>query len=87
VQFVVRGEVNNFMAPGYEPAANLEALMVEVYDRLQGWIPTGLTYLTMAFKVYRQYTPQAMPMWDEGRGVWMMSAEFRCEAGAPALVP
>lgn len=78
--FVVRAEFNNYRALNYEATADLEAAQEEVYNLLEEWLPTSLNGVFVAFNIYRQSAPQAMPFYDDLRGVWWSSAEYRFEA-------
>lgn len=79
-EFLVRAEVAS-PGGGYNPARMLEAVHDEAFGRLEGWRPEGLTLASVQFPVYRHRAPQAMPLWDEDRGLWILSAAYRFVAG------
>ena len=87
IQFMVRAEVNNFGQPGWSPLRMLEGVHDEAYGLLQWWVPEGVTDFQTVVHVYRASPPQALPMWDEGRNLWMLSANYRTEAAAAEVTP
>lgn len=87
VDFMLRAEVNDLGSSSYDPTDNLEAIHEECYTQLEFWTPVGFERMVTAFMVYRTSPPQGLPMWDEGRHLWMMSADYRFEAAAVGQTP
>lgn len=87
VDFMLRAEVNDFENPNYDVSDNLEAIHEECYTQLEFWTPQGFERMVTAFMVYRTSPPQVLPQWDEGRHLWMMSADYRFEAAAVGQTP
>lgn len=76
VPYLVRSEVHS---PGgsYNPAIALEAAQTEAFTRLHGWIPGVLSGVRIEIAMWRETPPQALPLWDEGSGLWFLSTEYR----------
>lgn len=84
VAWMLRAEVNNFSGGNFDPIRTLEGVHDEAYKLLEYWTPAGFDDLLVVVHVYRAASPQSMPFWDEPRMLWLMSAEYRMEAGATA---
>lgn len=80
IQFVLRFEFAKHA--DYDPNVSLEAAHVEAFNLLQYYEPTLRTdgtafkYMLIAEQVYR-YTDPSDIFWDNDRGLWMSSAEYR----------
>jgi hypothetical protein len=79
VSWLVRTEFNDFSAVGYDVEVPMDSAMSIVDVLLVGWRPTGFSHILVALPVYRHTSPRALSSWDEGRGVWWKSAEYRTE--------
>jgi hypothetical protein len=79
-QFLVRVEFNNFGALGYNVAISIEAAHAEAYYLLDGWTPTGVRHMQVAFPVYRYTLPQRSPLWNAEQNLYYASAEYRFES-------
>jgi hypothetical protein len=77
--FLVRIEFNRMAAPGYKPWIGLERAQAEAYHLLQGWVPTGIAELRVAFRFYRKRRPQPIPQNDDDRDLLFTSSEYRTE--------
>jgi hypothetical protein len=85
VSWLVRAEVHSPpMESQFNPARLLDAIHAEAYNQLQGWEPAPGTFprAFVALPVYRQESPQAMPLWDDATGVWYTSSQYRTELSA-----
>jgi hypothetical protein len=82
VAFIVRAECNRFQVSGYDHQLALEGLHVRVNQLLSGWAPPPIdgkgTRIIIPIHVRRPIDPR--PMWDEGRGVFFVTAEYHAEA-------
>jgi hypothetical protein len=82
VHFLLRFEFPQVVK--YDPNISLEAAHVEAFLRLHGYEPTQrfgggpLQYMMMAEQVYR-YRDASDPYWDNERGLWWSSSEYRCK--------
>lgn len=76
VPFLVRSEIHS-PGSGYQPAIPLEAAQSEVFARLHGWLPTGLTRARVVEQLWRETPPQSLPLWDGDSGLWFLSSEYR----------
>jgi hypothetical protein len=77
VAFLVRGEVNDFKDPGFHKGKVLSGIQDETYAQLYGWTPSSSQALVV-LQIFLFRPPQPLPLWEEGRGVWFTSAEYRC---------
>lgn len=76
--FITRGEVHPPADPAYNPATLLESIQQEVFVLLQAWVPgVHAGAYRVREGVYRHTQPQAQPMYDDQRGLWMTSAQYR----------
>lgn len=85
VNFLVRAEFNDFRAKGYNVQVALEAAQQEAHSLLRLWVPE-LSQSTAAMPLYLYREPQASPLWDDGRGLYFTTSEWRMEAAA-GLIP
>ena len=53
-------------------------------DRLQGWVPTGFTYMQVGFPVALESPPASMPMYEAETDCYWSSAVYRFEAARAA---
>lgn len=76
VPFLIRSEVHS---PGgaFQPAIALEAAQNEAFARLHGWKPTGWSRARLVEPIWRETSPQSLPLWDESTGLWFLSSEYR----------
>lgn len=93
VRVLVRAEVRP-PGKGYNPDLMLEAVHAEVFARLVGWKPSAAeiqatrpaahaaaaVHFEVRFPFYRRSVDET-PLWDEERGIWYQTAEFRSVVG------
>jgi len=84
VAFLIRAEFNNLVRPGYSPDVAIGAAHRVAYSRLQGWVPAPAAGTPADFRHFRPVTDiliaswaQARALWDDERGMWYSSAEYR----------
>lgn len=77
--FMVRAELSNYTKPGYDHTIPLDAAQDEAENQLVGWWPIGLTRISVVLPIYLFAARQPMPLWDEDRGLYFTSAQFRTE--------
>lgn len=77
--FMTRAEGSDFKRPGYDYTITLDAIQDEVENKLVGWSPPGLTRIVMVLPIYLFAGRQALPLWDEDRGLHFNSAQYRLE--------
>ncbi len=77
--FLIRTEANNYTGSNYRVGVTLEAAQAEAYNRLNRWTPTGLRHALIAIPFYRWSRPQSLPLWDESRGLWFLSSQWRTQ--------
>lgn len=86
--WLVRAEVHG-AGDGYDPTIPLEAAHGEAFARLHGWMPGRIEtagHVLQAFgrlPVWRETRPQPLPRWDDERGLWYMSAQYRALIESP----
>lgn len=76
---LVKAEVNP-AGDGHNHRQSLEAILEEVFLRLEGWTPT-LTKASPAFPMFRRGPVTDEPIWDETKGRWAMTDEYRLLVG------
>jgi hypothetical protein len=79
VSWLMRVEFNDFAASGYSVDVSMDAALAAVDSLLVGWLPTGFSHVLVALPVFRFTSPRALAEWDETRGVWWKSIEYRTE--------
>lgn len=80
VAFLVRAECHAPRGePNFDAGRLLEAVQAEAYTLLQGWTPAPFVNAMVALPVYRQEAPQPLPLWDDTRGLWYTSSQYRTE--------
>jgi hypothetical protein len=89
VGFLLRAEFNNLVAPGYTPDVSIGAAHRVIMKRIQGWVPApvngaGVEQTPADFRHIRPATDvqiasyaQPRALWDDDRGMWYSSAEYR----------
>jgi hypothetical protein len=84
VAFLIRAEFNNLVRPGYSPDVSIGAAQRVAYGLLQDWVPAPAGSTPADFRHFRPFTPvliaswaQARALWDDERGMWFSSAEYR----------
>lgn len=77
--FMVRAELSNFTKLGYDHTIPLDAAQDEAENQLIGWCPGGLTRIVILLPLYLQANRQPLPLWDDDRGLYFTSAQFRTE--------
>jgi len=77
--FMVRVELSNFTQVGYDHTIPLDAAQDEAENQLVGWVPVGFTRINVVLPIYLQANRQPLPLWDEDRGLYFTSAQFRTE--------
>lgn len=78
VPFLVRAEVNDFHATGYDPLVPLEAAHVEIAAQLHGWTPV-VPGLVVTLPVFQWRPPEPLARFDPERGLWYLSTDWRVE--------
>lgn len=76
---LVRAEVNR-PGPGFDPSRALEAIHAEVFQELEGWTPV-VDEASVAWPLWRVGMVNAEPLWDDERGLWLKTAEYRLVLG------
>lgn len=75
IPFLIRTEVH---MPTSAPAhPKLEDLQADAFAALHGWKPEGLNFAKVQRRIWRESPPQAMPLWDDERDLWYLSAQYR----------
>lgn len=89
VAFLLRAEFNNLVRPGYSQDVAIGAAHRTAYARIVGWVPApadgaGVELTPADFRHFRPATEiliaswaQARALWDDERGMWYSSAEYR----------
>ena len=84
VAFLIRAEFNNLVRPGYSPDISIGAAQRTAYGLLQGWVPAPAGGTPADFRHFRPANDvqiaswaQARALWDDERGMWYSSAEYR----------
>lgn len=54
----------------------MEAAHEEAFRVLHGWRPSGLEFAEVHGLISRSIRPEPMPLWDEQRGLWYLSATY-----------
>lgn len=65
---------------GYDPGVMLELAHLEAHARLEGWTPP-LRLARVMYPIFRRSAP-IPPEWDEDRGLWLSTAEYRLAIGS-----
>lgn len=84
IRFLTRAEVH----PGtstlhVDVHKMLDGLQDECTVVLEGFVHPSMTYVRAAQSLWMARPPQVSPLWDDDRGVWYSSAEWRAEVVAP----
>lgn len=79
VAFLVRSEISDFKAVGFDSQVLLDAIQEEVEDQLTGWQPPDMTNIWAALPVYIHAGAQPRPMWDDKRSLHWVSSHYRLE--------
>jgi hypothetical protein len=74
--FLVRPEMHPPNAR-YDARLPLGRMLQEAWRHLFGWAPEGHTRATHALPISLERRAQSAPAWDQPRGVWWMSDEYR----------
>lgn len=82
VSFLVRAEAHPNWVEGTRPDKLLDAAQDEATILLSGHTIPKLTYIMGAIPLWQARPPQPMMLWDEQRGLYFTSAEWRCEVAA-----
>lgn len=82
--FLTRAEAH----PSYAPGARVDKLLDGIQDEatvlLNGHIIPKATYIMGALPLWQARPPQPLPLWDDDRGVYFTSAEWRLEVASPS---
>lgn len=81
--FLVRSEFNK-PEPDYDPGLACDAAQAEVFARLEGWAPTGMTYAEAWLSLFRSRPPQSAPLYDDKRRLWYTSSQWQAVIAPPA---
>lgn len=65
---------------GYDPGVMLGLAHQEAHARLEGWEPP-LEHARVMYPLFRRSAP-IPPEWDEERGLWLSTAEYRLVVGS-----
>lgn len=76
VPFLIRADIHS-PSDDYNPAIAAEAAHEEAFARLHGWMPAAFARGRAMEPMYRETSPQSLPLWDDDLGVWFLSAEYR----------
>lgn len=76
--WLVRAEVADFRDPSFSTQKALENVQDEAWNALYLKAPLGIAHLLVVQPFYLQRPGQPLPQWDEGRGLWWSSSEWRC---------
>ena len=79
VPVLVKAEVND-PGDGFNHRQALEAVLEEVFNRLEGWKPS-MAKASVSFPMYRRGRVTTDPLWDDEKGVWAMTDEYRLLVG------
>lgn len=79
--FLVRVDLHG---PGdIVPIEKGELVHIRAFELLHGWLPEGLEDVQVRHRIYRETTPEAIPVADPESDVSFMSAEYRVLAESP----
>lgn len=83
--FLIRAEVNDFRAKGYDIAMVLDGIQWQVHTLLYLWAPAvnAMRWAIAIRPLFRWQGPQQTPMFTDERGLWYNSSEWRTELIAP----
>ena len=81
--FLTRAEVHSNNDPAYFPQQTLDAIQDECLVQLRHYEVPKQKYIMGARGIWQHRPPQPLPLWDETRGLYFTSAEYRVEV-APA---
>lgn len=79
MSFLTRAECHPNWVVGTRPDKMLAGIQDEAYKLLDGYVLPRLTYVMGALPLWQARPPQPLPLWDEERGVYFSSAEWRTE--------
>ena len=77
--FLTRAEVHSNNDVGYNAQKTLDAIQDECVVQLEGFVVPRQVYVMGATPLWLARPPQALPLWDDARGLYWTSAEWRCE--------
>lgn len=80
---IIRVECHPNNEASFNPAQLLDGIHAEVVNQLDGYIIPRQQFVMGATAMWMSRPPQASPLWDEGRGLFFTSAEWRCELATP----
>lgn len=83
ISFLTRAEAHPNFVPGTRVDKLLDAIQVEVETLLTGHIVPRMTYMMGALPMWQARPPQPLPLWDEDRGMYFTSSEWRTELATP----
>lgn len=86
VGFLARVEFQDPQRPGYRVDVSLAAAHRLVYLRLVGWAPPvdAMRHAVVATAITIAEIPQPRPLYDDERGLWYTSAQYRLNVLDPA---
>lgn len=76
VPWLIVAETHKPTGMVFNPTVNLEAIQLEAFQRLHGWIPGLQTQYNGRLPVIRATPPQPLPLYDEEEDVWYTSSQF-----------
>lgn len=82
VPFLTRAEFNTIPDPGFNVQKSLDAIQDECAVLLEGYILPVMAYAQAATPVWLSRPPQPLPLWDDTRGLYLTSAEWRTEVAS-----
>lgn len=77
--FLTRAEFNAITDPGFNVQKSLDAIQDECVIQLDGHVLPAMQYAQTALPLWMNRPPQPLPLWDETRGLYFTSAEWRGE--------
>lgn len=77
--FLTRAEVHSNNDPAYFPQQTLDAIQDEVLVQLREYVVPKQKYIMGARAIWQHRPPQPLPLWDDIRGLWFTSSEYRLE--------
>lgn len=77
LQWLARVDFREPGIPSWDPALSLDRAHAVLFSLLHGWTPGDLGEVVAALGCYRWTSPGSAPAWDEDRGCWYSSCEYR----------
>lgn len=86
LSFLSRAEVHPIRSAAFNPQKTLDGLQDEVFVQLSGYVIQPHKYVMGATPLWLARGAQPLPLWDDERGMYFTSAEWRCEVAPPPPV-